>query len=102
MTTLRRFVAEHNSEALVIENADDAIIGYVERCSQPAVACYDYNKLVQVFIDQGMTYEESEEWISHNIAGAWMGHQTPMILYVPGDEEEDTEGGPAPGEKPPS
>jgi len=59
---------------------DDAIVGLGHRCGCDTVVVYDYDKLVDVFIQQGMDEEESIEWIDYNILGAWVGDDTPMIL----------------------
>ena len=58
-----------------------AIIGIGVRCGQPDIAVYDCKKLVQVFIDDGMTEEEAEEWIDYNINGQWIGEATPIVVY---------------------
>ena len=59
---------------------DQAILGLLERCGQPPVVCYDYDKLIQGFMADGMTYEEAVEWYAHNTAGSWVGEQTPAVL----------------------
>ena len=59
---------------------DDAILGLGHRCNQEPLVVYDYNKLIEVFIDQGMSKEESIEWIDYNILEAWIGEDTPIIL----------------------
>ena len=59
---------------------DDAIVGLGHRCGCDTVVVYDYDKLVDVFIQQGMNEEESIEWIDYNIRGAWVGDDTPIIL----------------------
>jgi len=65
---------------------DAAIVGLGHRCGQESLVVYDYNKLIEVFIKQGMTAEESIEWIDFNILGAWIGEDTPIILM---EEDED-------------
>ena len=42
---------------------DEAIVGLGHRCGCDTVVVYDYDKLVDVFIQQGMEEEESIEWI---------------------------------------
>lgn len=67
---------------------DDAIVGVVCRVnSEPALA-YDYDKLVEVFIKQGMDREEAGEWVDFNIVNAWIGDDTPYILER-FDEDQD-------------
>ena len=80
---MREQLAEIDPEILLIDDCDDALLGYVERCGSPAVACYSYEKLVRCFMVKGMSHEEATEWISFNVAGAYLGEKTPMILYAP-------------------
>lgn len=63
------------------DNCDEAIIGKGVRCGQEPVLVYDYNKLIKVFKKEGMSEEESMEWIDYNIIGAWIGDDTPIILF---------------------
>ena len=59
---------------------DEAIVGLGHRCGCDTVVVYDYDKLVDVFIQQCMEDEESIEWIDFNILGAWIGEDTPIVL----------------------
>jgi len=45
-------------------------------------AVYDGEKIVQHFMDGGMTMEEAREWIDYNIEGAYMGDATPIIYWL--------------------
>lgn len=45
------------------------------------VVAYDYEKMVEAFMRQGMSYDEAVEHISFNIEGAWVGDLTPIIVY---------------------
>ena len=59
---------------------DEAIVGLGHRCGCDTVVVYDYDKLVDVFVQQGMKEDESVEWIDFNILGAWIGEDTPIVL----------------------
>jgi hypothetical protein len=65
---------------------NEAIIGLGHRCGCDTVIVYDYNKLVNVFIQQGMDKQESIEWIDFNILGAWIGEDTPIVLMENDDD----------------
>jgi hypothetical protein len=65
---------------LFIDDAEQALVGYIRRCGQPLVAVYDYEKLVAVYQASGMTEEEATEWIEVNVIGAWLGTGTPSVL----------------------
>ena len=80
---MREWLAERVEDAVTWDGCDAAIIGVVERCSQPPLVCYDYELLVQCFVEQGMSGEDAVEWVDFNLAGAWVGDGTPMILYRP-------------------
>jgi hypothetical protein len=59
-------------EAIIFDNCDDAIIGEDNR----GYLVYSYAKLIKVFMSQGMTDEEAEEWIDYNVAGVMPQHYT--------------------------
>jgi hypothetical protein len=42
---------------------------------------YSYDGLVQVFIAQGMDLADAMEWVDVNLANAYLGPRTPIILY---------------------
>lgn len=69
-----------DDELLEISGAEAAILGTVWRCGQAPFVVYDYEKLVDFFVQEGMTHDDAEEWISYNIEGAWVGPNTPGVL----------------------
>ena len=65
---------------LFADGYDDAILGIAERDGIPLVI-YDVRKILQVLRSRDhMAREEAEEFFEFNIAGAWMGDQTPIFL----------------------
>jgi hypothetical protein len=44
-------------------------------------AVYDGDKMVEHFMEQGMTEEEAHEWIDFNVEGAYVGESTPIIYW---------------------
>lgn len=65
---------------LMIPGADKAVLGTVARCAQPPFVVYDYSRLVESFMESGMSEDEAVEWIEFNISGVWVGPATPGIL----------------------
>lgn len=59
---------------------DACILGVASRCGMEPVVVYDRACLVGKFMDQGMTAEDAEEWVSYNVTGAYVGERTPMYL----------------------
>ncbi len=59
---------------------DVAIVGVLERFGATDAVCYDYDKVIQVLIDQGLDADDAREWYEFNILGAWMGDTTPVFV----------------------
>jgi hypothetical protein len=70
-----------NSDALFLDGHDDAIIGVAERCGQPDLVVYDRDEIVKGLVKHDMTESEAEEFLEFNIAGAWCGEHTPLIMH---------------------
>jgi hypothetical protein len=61
------------------------------------IACYDYDKVIQILIEDGCTEEEALEHFEYNIIGSYIGERTPcyirlMSLEEAIEEEEDRHG----------
>jgi hypothetical protein len=68
------------AEALFMDGFDDAIIGSCHQFGRPVVVAYDLEKVLEILVKQGCTWEEAEEWWSYNQVGAWMGEWTPVFV----------------------
>ena len=69
-----------DASLLFADGYDDAILGIAERDGVPLVI-YDVRKILQVLRSRDhMAREEAEEFFEFNIAGAWIGEQTPIFL----------------------
>jgi regulator of replication initiation timing len=78
---------EDDSETLLaIEGMNDCIVGVGRRCSKPDVLVYSHAMLVASYIKHGMTETEAYEWVEFNIVGAWLGEQTPIVIYPNADD----------------
>lgn len=68
-------------DLLLADGFEQAFIGIAHRCSKPNLACYDYERAVEVLMKRdGMTDEEAREYLNFNCLGAWMGEGTPLWL----------------------
>lgn len=84
MSTWERFredLSAENPAALTMDGFDEAIIGIGRRCGCPSLAIYDYNKIIQI-LERTMTPADAIEYYECNIAGAYMGENTPIIVTV--------------------
>ena len=67
--------------AIVFDNCNAAIIGYGGQHGMEPVLVYDYDLLVRIFMEDGLTEEESIEYVDYNIACLWAGERTPVIMF---------------------
>lgn len=66
---------------LYADGFEKAIIGIGKRCSQPDIVAYDTEKILEILQNRdGMTELEAVEYFEFNIAGAWVGEETPIFI----------------------
>jgi len=80
---VKLLLEEENPEALLLDGFENALIGVARRCGQPVLAVYDQDIIIQTLIEQGMDAEDAVEFYEFNVAGAWVGPMTPIILVRP-------------------
>lgn len=73
-------LSEEFPETLVLPEYDDCIIGLVYRGGDDPLVVYDTEKVVQKLEKDGMDRDDAEEFFDFNIAGAWVGKNTPLFL----------------------
>jgi hypothetical protein len=66
-----------------MDDYDDCIIGICQQYGRPPVVAYDLDKVIEKLMDDGLTFEEAEEWWSFNQVGAWVGEYTPVFITEP-------------------
>lgn len=73
-------IADSDEPLLFIEGHDNAIMGVTER-GGVALVVYDGEKILRRLRKRdGMSKDEADEFFAYNIAGTWMGAQTPIFL----------------------
>jgi hypothetical protein len=72
-------ILEEYPELLKADGFDEEILGVIQRMGIQAI-CYDQDKVIDILMGDGMTYEEAVEYFEFNIAGAWVGESTPFFL----------------------
>ena len=67
------------------DDLDDTIIGQASIWNgnkRVEVLVYDADKMIKVFMDRdGMSEEEANEYIVFNIEGAYIGEDTPVLVW---------------------
>lgn len=84
MNEWERFKSELSAEnpaALTIDGFDEAIIGIGRRGGCPSLAIYDYDKIIRI-LERTMTPADAVEYYEFNIAGAYMGENTPIVVTI--------------------
>lgn len=73
---------QNEPEGLVLANGlEAAFLGLIIRFNVlDPIACYDYDRVIQTFIEEGMTEEEAIEHFEYNVIGAWVGERTPCFI----------------------
>lgn len=79
-----QMVAEHNENAKVYDEYEEALIGVAYRAGgMPPVAAYDYEKCIDLLVEQhGMEYDEALEYFEYNTLSAWFGDETPLFIQT--------------------
>lgn len=78
-------LASESPAALLLEGLDEAIVGIGRRCGKPSLAVYDQAKIIAI-LERTMPPADALDYYGFNIAGAWMGENTPIIMEaMPGE-----------------
>jgi len=73
-----------DTQLLFADGHDDAILGISERAGVILVV-YDVKTILrQLRVRDGMSRDEAQEFFDFNIAGSWVGEETPVWLYRTG------------------
>lgn len=68
-----------DEKILLADGLEYAFMGIGRQFSHP-IAIYSYKKTIKILMKQGMSREEAIEYFDYNIAGAFVGDQTPVFL----------------------
>ena len=69
-----------SNETIVYPDLEEALVGVVSRFGQSDIACYDYHKVIEIYMQQGMSQEEAVEYFEFNTIGSWLGETTPCFI----------------------
>lgn len=69
-----------NEGTLVFDGFEKALIGFGNQFNK-RLAIYDYDKCVDILIKRDdMSEEDAIEFMEYNVAGAYLGEYTPVLL----------------------
>ncbi len=81
MTTLQDALSDERFEGMfLLDGYDDAFIGVTDsKDGDLFSAVYDIDKIVEI-LAQDMRYEDAWEYFQYNVAGLYLGDQTPTFI----------------------
>lgn len=88
---IREHLADVNPEAILAVGFEKALLGLAHRCGKPPLAAYSVKRCIDIIMaEHGVRYEDAIQIFEFNVAGAWVGEQTPVWVYdEDGSEEVD-------------
>jgi hypothetical protein len=77
------------SELIKIDGFDAAIVGVASRIGSEDFLVYSREKCIEILMaDDDMNYDEADEFLDFNVAGAYVGESTPAFMEEYEEEEE--------------
>ena len=87
---IERYCEDNDIELLLLDGFDEAFVGVVTRFGiDEPVAVYDRDKIIEILMREGSSWEQAEEHFAFNIIGAWVGDKTPFFLSSLEPKEDD-------------
>lgn len=82
MSSIREYLDTQDEDFLLLEPAsyDAAIVGLVARPEGGRAVCYEVEKVLEVLRADGMDEEGAQDFFDINIAGAFLGENSPVFL----------------------
>lgn len=74
------YLDEIESEAKSFDGLDDAIVGIARVACGGEVLVYDEARIIAKLMEDGMDYDCAWEYYAFNIADAYLGTGTPVIM----------------------
>ena len=83
--------SQSNEDAAEVMSIGDrfngALLGFGWRFHDGPVLAYDLDKVLEIFMEDGMDEDEAQEWVDRNVLDAWVGEGTPMFVRLQSLEE---------------
>ena len=82
---LEELVMMYGEEAetmVLADGLDKAFVGVAFSFGEKIRAVYDIDKIIEELQEQGMSHEDAQEYFDYNIAGSYVGDQTPIFMHA--------------------
>ena len=70
------------TDVIFFDGFDEAIIGLGRQQYRGPYVIYNREKCIEILMEEGMEYEEAEEYFQFNTEGCWVGDYTPVIVSM--------------------
>ena len=81
---------QSNEDAAEVMSIGDrfngALLGFGWRFHDGPVLAYDLDKVLEIFMEDGMDEDEAQEWVDRKVL-VWVGQGTPMFVRLQSLEE---------------
>ena len=82
-TLVERFGDDERFEGMLFADGyDEAFIGLGWRFHDGPVAVYDREKMMEMLMEEGSSFDDAMEHFEFNIVGGWVGAFTPMFVVM--------------------
>jgi hypothetical protein len=82
MSIREEILEQYDAQTMLFADGfDDAIVGVGCAFGGDLCAIYDADAIIEILMKQGMDYAEALEHYDFNIAGAYVGEQTPIFMH---------------------
>ncbi len=80
MLDIRDFLSEFGDDLVIMDGFDDCVEGVSIQFGQDYKVCYNYNKVIDKLMSDGMSHDEALEYFEFNQLGSYVGDKTPCFL----------------------
>jgi len=93
VTLVERFSDDERFEGLLFANGyDEAFVGLGWRFHDGPVVVYDREKVMEIIMEGGCSFEEAMEHFEFNVIGSWVGESTPIFMVMANGKKIREEG----------
>lgn len=81
---IQEYATKNETDFLILEGFDDAIVGLAHRPGLDDVVAYDVKRCVRTLVERdGMDPDEAAEYFDFNVMAAHVGELSPVFLTYP-------------------
>lgn len=73
---------EEGNGILLADGFEKAFLGVGAAYYNPPCAIYDYDKCIDILVNDDCDFEEAIEYFEFNVIGSYVGPQTPLFIKV--------------------